>query len=233
MARSRAWRSTAEKPATSARARIALELRPTRGTASPIVSTMMNSVTMSSRSVKPRLAPLHIPRDDVRILSFAARRLVGALRPDVVITMLAGAAPVLVCLAPRIARHRLLQIRAVPVGDVGIPLQRLQSLRGVRIGAHVEPVLIEGGTEELDLGLGRRLLGFGDVLEEPRTDEADQEAEHDDDDEQLDQREARLAERAALSERAARARIEPQVACSRRGLHRPHSGISLIEKMAS
>src|SRR2546428_4746433 len=108
----------------------------------------------------------------------------------------------------------LLQIGPVPVRDVRVRHERLQALHAARIGADVEPVGVERRPEQLNLCLRRRLLGGADVAEEPRADEADEQAEDDDHDEQLDQREAALVTE-SLDEPAA-----------------SHSATSLIEKMA-
>ena len=62
IARSRAERRTAEKPATSARLRTASLLRPTTGTEMAATIMRIISVTISSRSVKPLAARACRPR---------------------------------------------------------------------------------------------------------------------------------------------------------------------------
>src|SRR6266850_148470 len=104
----------------------------------------------------------------------------------------------------------LLEVRPVPVRRAGALHERAEPLRGVRIGADVEPVGVQRAAEDLDLRAGGRLLGLADVPEQPGSDQAHQQAQDDDDDEQLHQGEAGLA-------------AQPP----------PHSGISLIEKIAS
>src|SRR5256712_8680878 len=116
----------------------------------------------------------------------------GALRPEIVLAVVARTAAVLVLIAPRILGDRLLEVRAVPVGGVRIPLERVEALARVGVRAAIEPVLVERRTKQLDRRRRRRLLGLAHAAEEARTDESHEQPEHDDDDEQLDQREPAL-----------------------------------------
>src|SRR5256886_12380937 len=104
------------------------------------------------------LLPARVPWRDVGVLAFPARLPVAALGPEVVVAVLARAAAVLVSVAPRVLGYGLLEIRAVPVGHARTPLERVEALACRRVGAGVEPILVEPGAEQFDLGSRRRLL---------------------------------------------------------------------------
>src|SRR4029077_21129066 len=84
-----------------------------------------------------------------------------------------------------------------------------------RVGADVEPVLVERGPEQLDLRPGRGHLALAHAAEEARSDEAGYEPEDDDDHQQLDQGEAALV---------------AEESSYRHGP--PHRGRSVTERMA-
>src|SRR5439155_24138563 len=118
-----------------------------------------------------------------------------SLGPQIVLAELTGTASVLVRAAPRVARYRFLQIRPIPVGRASrILLERVEALGAGRIGADVEPVLIEPGADQLDLRFRRRLLRLSDASPQTWPEEPDEQPEHDDDDEQFDEREPALVE---------------------------------------
>jgi hypothetical protein len=72
-------------------------------------------------------------------------------------------------------------------------LKGLEPFLGGRVPTDVQLELIEGGSQELDLDAGRGLAGLADPSEEARADEAGEDAEDDDHDQELDQREPGLA----------------------------------------
>src|SRR6185369_904421 len=128
----------------------------------------------------------------VRVLSVAAGRAVGALRPEVVLPVLAGTAAILVLIPPRILGHSLFEVGTVPIVYIRVPIERVEPLPGVRIAADVEPILIQRRPEQLDLRPRRRLLRLTNPPEKPRPHKPNQHPQHNDDDEKLDQREPPL-----------------------------------------
>src|SRR5260370_22733839 len=159
---------------------------------------------------------LHVPGGDVGVVAVGARGAGGGGGRDVVIAVVAGAALVLVGAARGVGRHRgLLEIRPVPRGHVGVLHQRRQAGRRRRVGADVEPVLVERGHEQLDLRPGCGHLALAHAAEEARADEAGDEPEDDDDHQQLDQGEAALV---------------AEESSDRHGP--PHRGRSVTERMA-
>src|SRR5207245_3114488 len=105
---------------------------------------------------------------DIRVLAFATRRPIGALGPEVVFAVLTRTATVLVLIAPRILGYGLLEIGAVPVVDVRIPLERVEALARVGIRADVETILVERRAEQLDLRARGRLLRPAPPPDQPR-----------------------------------------------------------------
>src|SRR5262249_58706885 len=137
---------------------------------------------------------LVVPRHDVGVLAVAPWGVVGPLAPDVEVAVIAGAAFVEVRIAPGIAGDAvLLEVGAVPVWDVRIRDQGVQTQGRGRVGADVQTVLVQGGAEELDLSPRRGLLGLTHAAEEPRAHQPREQPQHDDHDEQLDEGEAALA----------------------------------------
>ena len=126
---------------------------------------------------------------EVGVLARAAGLAVLAVRDDVELVLLAGDL-VDVGLAPRIERHFLAQVGAVPL-RLGRRLleQRLQPELGARVTADVQAVLVERLLQRVDLRLRGVDLGLADLAEVARRDEADQQADDRDDDQQLEQRE--------------------------------------------
>src|SRR5581483_3953581 len=109
--------------------------------------------------------------------AFSARLAVRAQRGQVVLAVLAGAA-VLVRVAPGVPRDVLLQVRALPAGDVpGVLLERLEALLGGRVPAGIQLELVEGRSQELDLHARGRLPGLADPPEEPGAHDRRQDAE--------------------------------------------------------
>src|SRR5215471_8230680 len=159
--------------------------------AATIAST--SSVTASSMRVKPRFDRtsarlLQVPGRDVGGLALAARLAVRAVAPEIVLPVIARAALVLVRVAPGIGRDRvLLEVRTVPVGDVRVPNERVETDRPRRVAPDVQAVLIQSGSEQLDLRAGGHGLRLADAAEEPRADQPGQEAQDDDDDDHLDE----------------------------------------------
>src|SRR5207249_337898 len=195
------------------------------------------------------------------VLTFAARCAVAALRPQVVFAVLPGAAAIPVRIAPRVLGHIFLEVGPVPVGHVGVALERVQPLGAIRILPDVQPIAVEAGAEQLDLGSRRCLLGLADAAEETRPHQADEQAEDDDDHEQLDQREPRFvteADRVSRGRDSHRLSKQPprtvaaghgrvvrpgarallnhgpgaRALFSHPGAHAHYKGISLIEKIA-
>src|ERR1700749_3359786 len=91
------------------------------------------------------------PVADVRVESLAARLAVAAQRDQVDVAVVARRL-VDVGMAPRIQRHRLREIRAVPFRDVALfGAEPLQPLLRRRIAADVEAILLERLLERDDL----------------------------------------------------------------------------------
>src|SRR6266540_2599612 len=133
---------------------------------------------------------LDAPRGDIGAFALAARLAVGALAPQVVFPVLSGAAPILIGPSPGIQGNRvLLEVRAVPIGEVRIPDQGFQANGGRRVGTHVQPILVQPCAQQLDLSPGRRLLGLPHAAEEPRTHQPHEQAQDDRDHDHLDERE--------------------------------------------
>src|SRR5262249_12369097 len=138
---------------------------------------------------------------------------------------------------------RFLEIGTVPVVDVRIALQSVQADVAVGVAADIEPVLIERGAEQLDLRTCGGLLGLSHTAEQPWPYQADEQAQHDDDHEQLDERDPPLVRErteatvAPRSDRATKPSRASSAAGYRRavrpGTHTHHNGMSLIEKIAS
>src|SRR2546425_2893406 len=151
-------------------------------------------------------APL-FPARDVGVLVGAAGLSVAAEGGEVVAgRAVLARALVEVRPAPRVERHRLLQVGAPPVaGDRlahGLLLERREALLGGGIAAVVEPVVVERQPEQLDLRPGGSALRFGNAAQDAGPDQRGEQPQHDDHDEDLDQREAagcvRLGPRHAL-----------------------------------
>src|SRR5262249_38831165 len=95
---------------------------------------------------------------------------------------------VLVRIAPGVGGDGvLLEVRAVPVGDVRVAHEGVQPDRSRRGGPHHEAVLVERGPEQLDLGAGGHRLRLPDPAERPRAEEAGEQPEDDHDDDHLDE----------------------------------------------
>jgi hypothetical protein len=75
---------------------------------------------------------------------------------------------------------------------------RYQALFGGGVLAQVDAVHVQRLDDAGDLGLGRLALGFPELAEIARADDADQQAEHDQDDQELEQGEAAHATAALL-----------------------------------
>src|SRR4029453_9349172 len=101
----------------------------------------------------------------------------AALGPEVVLAVLPGTTAILVGVAPRIFGNGLLEVGAVPVGNVRVPLERVDTLARVRVAADIEPVLVECRAKELDLRPRGGLLRLAHAAEEARPDETHQEPE--------------------------------------------------------
>ncbi len=78
------------------------------------------------------------------------------------------------------------------LASVRVLHQRLEAGPRRRVGADVEPILVQRRAEQLDLRPRGRLLALAHAAEEARPHQARDEAQDDDDDQQLDQREAAL-----------------------------------------
>src|SRR2546425_12942912 len=72
----------------------------------------------------------------------------------------------------------------------GLRLQRVEALLRGRVGTAVETVVVERQAEELDLGARGGALRLGHAPQDARPDQGGEQAQHDDHDEDLDQREA-------------------------------------------
>src|SRR5882672_3146870 len=168
------------------------------GSSTAASSAMMASTHTISSKVKPRSAASLIFRGhaferNVGRNPAAAFLAVGAVGHDVVGTVFAGRA-VDVSVAPRIGRHAAaLQIRSVPGRDAGRALyERRQSLGSRRKPAGVEIEQVERARETLQLDPGRLDLGFAEIVEHTRTDQAHDEADDGDHHQHFDQGKALL-----------------------------------------
>ena len=147
--------------------------------------------------------------------------------------MLAGGL-VLVGAAPRVPGNVLLEVRPFPAGRVARALlERLEPLLGIGVPPDIELELIERRSEELDLHPGRRLARLAHAPEEARPHQAGEDAQDDDDDQELDQREAGLVEGAATAAGARGHGGARGVSWSRNWHRGPHRGSSLTLRIAS
>src|SRR5205823_12452361 len=107
---------------------------------------------------------------DVRGVPAAAWLAVLAIGEQVVVTLAARCA-VNIGVPPWIERHRLAQVRTVPLRGVrGFGDQRGEALLVARERAYVESVGPECPVETLDLCLGEPLFRFGHLAEVPGRD---------------------------------------------------------------
>src|SRR5687768_3821492 len=166
--------------------------RATRGNTIPATRPRMASARTSSKSAKPASACLFV--GDVARIVGAPLPAVGAQRDDL-IGRLVARDTIFVGVPPGVQRQRiLLQVRPVPVLDAGFTGdQHVEALRLRRVAAGVEVEQIERRGERIDLQLGRLRPGVGEVAEHARPDEAHDQAEDDQHDKQLDEREAAVA----------------------------------------
>lgn len=102
---------------------------------------------------------------------------------------------VAVRLAPGIIRDGLLQVGTAPAGRaVGRRRgQQGEPFLGGRVTADVEPELVHGLAQHIDLRLRRCFLGFIDIGKEPRTDDAREQADDDQYHQKLEQGKAGMA----------------------------------------
>src|SRR5512135_568407 len=149
-----------------------------------MLTPMSSKTRTSSKSEKPRLS---LPTGDITVNVLAAGYPVGAIRNDIVGTMVAGTL-VNIRFAPWVGRHILLQIRTIPAIDAGgFLVERLKTLLRRRIASDVKPEGIERRAETFDLRfgrLGRGLLALPDVLRQHQSREQHDDGGHDD---QLDE----------------------------------------------
>src|SRR5580692_1206690 len=159
---------------------------------------MASTHTISSR-VKPRCRTLLIFRGGVvernvggnPAATFLA---VGPVGYNVIRTVLSGRT-IYVTVVPRVLGDvAALQIRPVPGRNAWrLPDQCRQSFRGGGETAGIEIEQVERAREALQLDLCRLDLGFAEIIENARADQAHDEADDGDHHQHLDQREALLA----------------------------------------
>src|SRR5216683_6303672 len=180
------------------------------GSSTAASSAMIASTHTISSKVKPRCATLLIFcgrafERNVGSDPAAAFLAVGAIGHDVVGAVFARRA-IQVDVAPGIVGNAAtLQIGAVPGGHAWRALnQRGQSFGGRRKPAGVEIEQFQRARETLQLNLRRLDLGFAEIVEHPRTDQAHDEADDGDHHQHFDQGKALLTcISAALSPRTA------------------------------
>src|SRR5258707_275824 len=133
--------------------------------------------------------PRPSPAGDVLVLALAALAAVLAQREHVEITVLAWRT-VLVLTPPGIFGRRLAQIRPPPARLVArLGPQRAQPLFGAGIVTGVQAELVQRLGQGIDLGRRGLDLGLADLSEETRAHIPGQQADDDQHDQQLEQRE--------------------------------------------
>src|SRR5262245_42934500 len=171
------------------------------GSSTAASNAMMASTHTISSRVKPRCVTSFISggcrlfEGNVGGIAAATLLAIGAIGDDVIRAMLAGR-PIDVGVIPGIFRNiAALQVRPIPRGNAGRPLyQRGKSLRARRKSSGIEIKQVERAGEALQLDARGLDLGFAEIIEHTRADQAHDQADDGDHDQHLDQREALLTE---------------------------------------
>src|SRR5579864_3598816 len=168
------------------------------GSKTAAISAMIASTQTISSRVKPCLAcsfilGRQILEGDVGRDAAAALLAVGSIGHNVIGTVLTRRA-IDVSVIPGIAGNvTALQIRSIPGSNTrSLFHQRAQSFCTRRIAAGIEIKQIERSDEALQLDPRGLDLGFAEIVEHARTDQAHDQADDRDHDEHFDQREAGL-----------------------------------------
>src|SRR4051812_39835029 len=154
------------------------------------IATIASTQTISS-SVKPSSA---LPARNVQPRARSSFCPVGTIRENVVGPMLPWRA-VDVRVAPGVRWHlSALEVRPVPGIDVAGALHQCgQTFGAVRISAGIEEEQVKRASEAFDLDARRLGLGFGQIIQDARADDAHDQRDDGDDNEQLHKREAAFA----------------------------------------